>query len=42
VLINQDYSPAKKQLQEVQEAAARLGVQVLVLRANAEADCYMN
>jgi putative tryptophan/tyrosine transport system substrate-binding protein len=38
VLINQDYSPAKKQLQEVHEAAARLGVQVLVLRANAEAD----
>jgi putative ABC transport system substrate-binding protein len=38
VLINSDYSPAKTQLQEVQEAAARLGVQVLVLRANAEAD----
>jgi putative tryptophan/tyrosine transport system substrate-binding protein len=38
VLINLDYSPAKNQLQEVQEAAARLGVQVLVLRANAEAD----
>jgi len=37
-LINLDYSPAKNQLQEVQEAAARLGVQVLVLRANAETD----
>jgi putative ABC transport system substrate-binding protein len=38
VLVNLDYSPAKNQLQEVQEAAARLGVQVLVLRANAETD----
>jgi ABC-type uncharacterized transport system substrate-binding protein len=38
VLINADYSPAKNQLQEVQEAAARLGVQILVLRANAETD----
>jgi ABC-type uncharacterized transport system substrate-binding protein len=38
VLINPDYSPAKNQLQDVQEAAARLGVQVLVLRANAEVD----
>src|SRR5262249_16205113 len=39
VLVNTDYSPAKNQLHDVQEAAARLGVQVLVLRANAEADC---
>ena len=38
VLVNTDYSPAKNQLHDVQEAAARLGVQVLVLRANAEAD----
>ena len=38
VLINMDYSPAKNQLRDVQEAAARLGVQVLVLRANVEAD----
>jgi len=38
VLINPDYSPAKNQLRDVQEAAARLGVQVLVLRANVEAD----
>src|SRR5262249_37886955 len=29
VLINPDYSPAKNQLRDVQEAAARLGVQVL-------------
>ena len=38
VLVNPDYSPAKNQLQDVQEAAARLGVQVPVLRANVEAD----
>jgi len=38
VLINTDYSPAKNQLRDVQESAARLGVQVLVLRANVEAD----
>src|SRR5262249_29806526 len=38
VLINPNYSPAKNQLRDVQEAAARLGVQVLVLRANVEAD----
>jgi putative ABC transport system substrate-binding protein len=38
VLVNVDYSPAKNQLQEVEEAATRLGVQILVLRANAEAD----
>jgi putative ABC transport system substrate-binding protein len=38
VLVNPNYSPAKNQLQDVQEAAARLGVQVLVLRANVEAD----
>jgi putative ABC transport system substrate-binding protein len=38
VCINTDYSPAKNQLRDVQEAAARLGVQVLVLRANVEAD----
>src|SRR5262249_23991593 len=38
VLINTDYSPAKNQLRDVQQAAARLGVQVLVLRANVEAD----
>jgi putative ABC transport system substrate-binding protein len=38
VLVNPDYSPAKSQLLDVQEAAARLDVQVLVLRANAEAD----
>jgi putative ABC transport system substrate-binding protein len=38
VLVNSDYSPSKSQLQDVQEAAARLGVQVLALRANTEAD----
>jgi putative ABC transport system substrate-binding protein len=38
VLLNQNYSPAEDQLREVQEAAARLGVQILVLRANVEAD----
>ena len=38
VLINTGYSPAKNQLRDVQEAAARLGVQVLALRANVEAD----
>jgi putative ABC transport system substrate-binding protein len=38
VLINRDYSPAKNQLQDAQEAAARLGVQVVVLRANVETD----
>jgi putative ABC transport system substrate-binding protein len=38
VLVNSDYSPSKSQLQDVQEAAARLGVQVLVLRGNTEAD----
>jgi putative ABC transport system substrate-binding protein len=38
VLVNPNYSPAENQLREVQEAAARLDVQVLVLRANAETD----
>jgi putative ABC transport system substrate-binding protein len=37
-LVNPGYSPAKNQLQDVQDAAARVGVQVLVLRANVEAD----
>ena len=38
VLINSNYSPAENQLRDVEEAAARLGVQLLVLRANAESD----
>jgi len=38
VLVNPNYSPAENQLRDVQEAAARLGVQVLVLRANTETD----
>jgi putative ABC transport system substrate-binding protein len=38
VLINPNYSPAENQVRDVEEAGARLGVQVLVLRANAESD----
>jgi putative tryptophan/tyrosine transport system substrate-binding protein len=38
VLVNPNYSPAENQVRDVQEAAARLGVQLLVLRANAETD----
>ena len=38
VLVNRDYSAAKNQVQEVQQVAARLGVQVLVLRASVAAD----
>jgi putative ABC transport system substrate-binding protein len=38
VLVNPNYSPAENQLRDVQEAAARLGVQVLVLHANTETD----
>jgi len=38
VLVNPNYSPAENQLRDAQEAAARLGVQVLVLRANTETD----
>jgi putative ABC transport system substrate-binding protein len=38
VLINSNYSPAENQERDVQEAAARLGVQLVVLRANAESD----
>jgi len=38
VLINPNYSPAENQLRDVQEAAPRLGVQLLALRANAESD----
>jgi putative ABC transport system substrate-binding protein len=37
-LVNPNYSPAENQLRDAQEAAARLGVQVLVLRANTETD----
>jgi putative tryptophan/tyrosine transport system substrate-binding protein len=38
VLVNPNYSPAERQLRDVQEAAARLGVQLVVLRANSESD----
>jgi ABC-type uncharacterized transport system substrate-binding protein len=38
VLINSNFSDAENQLHDVQEAAARLGVQLVVVRANAESD----
>jgi putative ABC transport system substrate-binding protein len=38
VLTNPNYSDAENQLRDVQEAAARLGVQLVVVRANAEND----
>jgi putative ABC transport system substrate-binding protein len=38
VLVNPNYSPAENQLRDVQEAAARLGVQLVVLNANTESD----
>jgi ABC-type uncharacterized transport system substrate-binding protein len=38
VLVNPNYSEAESQLREVQEAAARLGVQLVVMRANAVSD----
>jgi putative tryptophan/tyrosine transport system substrate-binding protein len=36
VLINPNYSAAESQLRDVREAASRLGVQLVVVRANAE------
>jgi putative ABC transport system substrate-binding protein len=38
VLINPNFSDAENQLRDVQGAAARLGVQLVVVRANAESD----
>jgi putative ABC transport system substrate-binding protein len=38
VLVNPNFSAAENQLRDVQEAAARLAVQLVVLRANAESD----
>jgi ABC-type uncharacterized transport system substrate-binding protein len=38
VLVNPNYSASETQLRDVQEAAPRLGVQLLVVRANAEND----
>jgi putative tryptophan/tyrosine transport system substrate-binding protein len=36
VLLNPNYAPAENQLRDVQEAATRLGVQLVVVRANTE------
>ena len=38
VLINPNFADAEYQLRDVQEAATRLGVQLVVVRANAESD----
>jgi putative ABC transport system substrate-binding protein len=38
VLVNPSYSAAETQVRDVQEAAVRLGVQLIVLRANVESD----
>jgi ABC-type uncharacterized transport system substrate-binding protein len=38
VLVNPDYSGVESQLRDVQEAAPRLGVQLIVVRANAESE----
>jgi len=38
VLVNPNFSDAENQLRDVQEAAARLGVQFVIVRANAESD----
>jgi putative ABC transport system substrate-binding protein len=38
VLINSNFSDAENQLHDVREAAARLGVQLVVVRANTESD----
>jgi putative ABC transport system substrate-binding protein len=38
VLVNQNFSDAENQLRDVREAAARLGVQLVIVRANAESD----
>ena len=38
VLINPNFADAESQLRDVQEAAARLGVQLVILRANTESD----
>ena len=38
MLINPNYADAENQLRDVQEAASRLGVQLVVVRANAESD----
>ena len=38
VLVNPNFADAENQLRDLQEAAARLGVQLVVVRANAESD----
>jgi len=38
ILVNWNYQPVHSQIRDVQEAAARLGVQLVVLRANNESD----
>jgi putative tryptophan/tyrosine transport system substrate-binding protein len=38
VLVNSNYQPIQSQIRDVQEAAARLGVQLIVLRVNTESD----
>jgi ABC-type uncharacterized transport system substrate-binding protein len=38
VLVNPNFTDAENQLRDVQEAAARLGVQLVVARANVESD----
>jgi putative ABC transport system substrate-binding protein len=38
VLINPNYADAENQLRDVREAAARLGVQLVIVRANTESD----
>src|SRR5215467_8000544 len=38
VLVNPNFSDAETQLRDVQEAAARLGLQLVIVRANAESD----
>jgi putative ABC transport system substrate-binding protein len=38
ILINPDFAGAEIQLRDVQEAAPRLGVELVVVRANAESD----
>jgi putative ABC transport system substrate-binding protein len=38
VLVNPNYSPAEHQLQDVREAAGRLGVQLVPLHANTDSD----
>jgi putative ABC transport system substrate-binding protein len=45
VLVNPNYQPAESQLRDVHAAAARLGVPLVVLRANSESDfdtAFMN